>query len=102
MPTFIMLTRVSPDAATSPQGLEYLEKEAMKHIRSDCPEVEWLHSYAVLGPYEYVDIFNAPDIETATKVSTLIRTYGRAYSEIWAATEWGKFKEMIKGLPHAA
>lgn len=69
MATFVMLTRVSSDAARSP---------------------------------DYLDIFTAPDIETATKISTLIRTYGRAHSEIWAATEWSAFKEMIHGMPHAA
>jgi uncharacterized protein with GYD domain len=102
MATFIMLTRVSPDVTRSPQMLEELEKRAMEHIRADCPEVKWVHSYALLGPYDYLDIFTAADIETAIKVSTLIRTYGRAHSEVWAATEWSKFKEMLHGMPRAA
>ncbi len=102
MSTFIMLTRILPNSAVSPQTLEQLEKAAMKQIRAECPDVEWLHSYAALGPYDYVDIFNAPDIETAAKVSMLIRAYGNGRCEVWPATEWGRFKEMIRGMPHAA
>lgn len=99
MSTFVMLTRISPEALDSPKSLEHLERSAMSHVRAECPQVKWVHNYALLGPYDYLDIFNAPDIETANKVSALIRTYGHAQSEIWAATEWENFKEMIHTLP---
>ena len=33
MPTFIMLTRLNPDAVRSPRGLEQLERDAMKRVR---------------------------------------------------------------------
>lgn len=102
MATFIMLTRVSPEAVKSPLSLEKLEQDAMQHIHTECPGVEWCHSYALLGPYDYLDIFNAPDIETAAMVATLIRAYGRAHSEVWAATEWSHFKQMLHALPQAA
>jgi hypothetical protein len=50
MLTFVMLTRLSPDAVRSPQTLEELERNAMERVRRECPEVEWIASYAILGP----------------------------------------------------
>jgi uncharacterized protein with GYD domain len=99
MPLFVMLTRVSPEELRSPESLRKLERKAMDHIRKRLPEVKWLHSYAVLGEYDYLDLFEAPDIESAAKVSVLIRSYGHAYSQVWPATEWARFKEMIRALP---
>ena len=88
MATFIMLTRLSHEGLKSPGSLADLSREVMDHIRKNCPRVTWKASYVVLGPADYVDIFTAPDIETATKVATIIRTFGHATTEDWAATEW--------------
>ena len=68
MPIFVMLTRLSPEAVRSPAALEQLERQAMDRVRQQCPGVEWLGSYAILGPCDYLDIFRAPDIETAARV----------------------------------
>jgi uncharacterized protein with GYD domain len=102
MPTFIMLTRLSHGSLTKPDELEALEKQAVGRIGNECPEVEWLSSYAVLGPCDYVDVFQAPDIETATKVSTIVRTFGHAQTEIWAATEWQRYKDIIRDMSSTA
>ena len=99
MTTFIMLTRLTAGSLRSPQSLEELEQQVKERIRSECPQVQWHASYAILGPWDYLDILEAPDIETATKVSTLVRTFGHAHTEVWAATEWRRFKEMIRDLP---
>lgn len=98
MLTFVMLTRLSPDAVRSPQTLEELERTAMERVRKECPEVEWISSYAILGPCDYLDIFRTKDVETAAKVSTLVRTFGHAQTEIWSATEWSSFKEIVRQL----
>jgi uncharacterized protein with GYD domain len=99
MPTFVMLTRLSSDAIQSPKSLEELEHRVMERVRSECPQVEWIQNYAMLGPYDYLDIFRAPDIDTAFKIGTLVRTFGHAHTEVWTATEWGKFKDMVRHLP---
>ena len=96
MLTFVMLTRLSPGAVRSPQALEQLERKAMERVRKECPDVQWVANYAILGPCDYLDIFRAKDVETAAKVSTLIRTFGHAQTEIWTATEWDRFKEIVR------
>jgi uncharacterized protein with GYD domain len=99
MPMFVLLTRLAPEALRSPKTLEKLEREAMRRVRAECPEVEWVNNCAVLGPYDYLDIFRAPDIETAAKVATLIRVFGHAHTETWAAVEWDRYKAIIRDLP---
>ena len=98
MQTFIMLTRLTPGSLQSPRTLEQLEHKVMHQIREACRDVEWISSYAVLGPCDYLDIFKAPDTDTATKVSALVRTYGHAQTEIWGATEWSHFKDIVRSL----
>ena len=98
MQTFIMLTTLEDASIDSPQMLERREKEVMDHVREHCQGVEWIASYATLGPYDYVDLFRAPDVETALKVSTMIRTFGHARTEVWPATEWRRFKEIARSI----
>lgn len=98
MATFIMLTKLNSNAIRSPRKLEELERKVVERIRKDCPGVKWLSSYAVMGPYDYLDIFSAEDGDTALRVSTLVRTFGHAQTEIWPAAEWDRFKELVRTL----
>jgi uncharacterized protein with GYD domain len=101
MSTFIMLTRLSHEGLKSPRALETLGKAVSQRIKSECPDVEWIASYAVLGPADYLDVFSAPNIETATKVATIVRTFGHATTEVWGATPWKDFLGMVRDLPPA-
>jgi len=99
MPAYVMLTQVASDMLGSPRSLETAEHNVMAAIRADCPTVKWMQSYAVMGPYDYMDVFQAPDNDTATRVSMLVRTYGRGTSQVWPATEWNDFEKMIEAMP---
>lgn len=96
MATFIMLTRLSPEAVSTPKFVDKLEKKVADRIHRNCPEVKWIGSYSVLGPYDYVDIFEAPDGDSATKVALLVRSFGQAVTETWVATPWDRFVALAK------
>ena len=98
MATYVMLTRLSPEALARPESVIDLNRQVEDRIKRECPGVRWLANYAVLGPCDYLDIFEAPDAETATKVSLLVRSFGHATTETWLATEWDRFVELAKGL----
>jgi uncharacterized protein with GYD domain len=91
-----MLTRLGHEAAKSTNSLITLSHRVAERVRSDCPEVAWKASYVILGPADYVDVFEAPDIETALKVAGIVRSFGHASTEIWAATKWDDFVAAIE------
>ena len=97
MTTFVMLIRIPPNIDRSPRTLEGIERATMDRIRSACPSVIWGKSYAALGRYDYLDVFQAPDIETAMKVAVLIRAYGHAETEVWPVVEWDRFQQSVLG-----
>lgn len=101
MPVFVMLTRLAHGTLRAPEALEDLERRVMERIRADCPDVAWISSYAVLGPYDYLDLFRADGLEDAMKVATIVRTFGHASTEIWGATEWQRFKDLVRELAPA-
>lgn len=98
MPSFVLLTRLSPQALHQPRSFETLERHVAEQVREHCPEVKWLHSYALLGPWDYLDVIDAPDLEAATRVSVLVRSHGQAHTEIWPAMGWPEFKAVLRSV----
>ncbi|MDP2344386.1 MAG: GYD domain-containing protein [Deltaproteobacteria bacterium] len=99
MSAFVLLTKLNPGVVADRETFAGLEHAVMAQVHSECRGVEWIASFAVLGPYDYLDLFEAPDVETATKVALIVRLYGHAETEVWPATEWRRFKEIVHELP---
>ncbi|SCZ53100.1 GYD domain-containing protein [Thiohalomonas denitrificans] len=101
MQTYVMMTRLNHSVLDAPENLENLEHQVKERIQESlgADGLEWVASYAVGGPYDYMDVFRAADNDAAIKVSTIVRTFGHAQSEIWPAADWGHFKEMTRDLP---
>lgn len=98
MPSYVLLTKISPESMPAPDRLKKLEQEVKERIKKHCPQVKWVSNYAVLGPYDYLDIFEAPDDLTAGKVATLVRSFGHATTETWSAIPWEKYRNMVGEL----
>ena len=102
MPHYVMLTRLTPAAVKTPADLKKLEAAVADRVRKDCPEVKWLNSYAILGPHDYLDIFEAPDEEAAVRVVMIVRSFGHAQTETWTAVPWDRFESLISTILIAA
>lgn len=98
MPTYVMLTKLAPEALNRPEAVTELNKQVEDRIRQECPTVKWIGNYAILGACDYLDIFEALDADTATKVCLLVRSFGHATTETWLATPWDRFVELAKNL----
>lgn len=95
MQTFILLTRLVREEVHPTFNLQTREKAVVAKIKEFLPDVAWISNYAIMGPWDYLDVFEAKDTETAAKVSMLVRHYGGAHTEVWPATPWKDFELSI-------
>ncbi len=98
MGTYVLLTKISPESMSPPGKLTKLEAQVQNAVKKHCPQVKWLSNYAVLGPYDYLDIFEAPDDVVAGKVATIVRSFGHATTETWPAIPWAHFETILSDL----
>ena len=94
METYILLSRMTTTAAQDLAAFEELNERVTQRLEEEGVEVHWLAHYTVLGPYDYIDIFEARDNEEAAKVALVIRSFGHAVTEVWPAVPWDRFAEI--------
>ena len=70
----------------------------MGTVKTLCPEVKWLSHYAILGPYDFMDIYEAPDEETAHKVSLISRAEGAVTVESWGALPYDRYLGLLEQI----
>lgn len=91
MATYIILSRVSPEAFDDPKHFPKLAADVAAKIKSDCPGVTWKDSYATLGRFDVVDIVESDDPKQVKKAAMIIRAYGHSTTETLSATPWKEF-----------
>jgi uncharacterized protein with GYD domain len=96
MPTFVLMTRISTEQLNDARDRRATGKRWLNKVQTACPQVKWLAHYALLGPYDYMDIYEAPDIETATRVSLISRTEGALSAESWQAMPYDGFLKLLE------
>jgi uncharacterized protein with GYD domain len=94
MPTYIMLSRLTD------QGAETI-KENPGRIQAVAKELEQfgvkvLAQYAVLGPFDFVNVIEAPDNMTVARVSAELSARGTVRIQTLPAAPIGEFVAKFK------
>ncbi|UCG60677.1 MAG: GYD domain-containing protein [Candidatus Zixiibacteriota bacterium] len=104
MKTFVMMTKIAPRDADLIEVTSKLKAHSrdsvawLEEINKQCPEVKVLAHYAILGPYDFMCIYEAPDEKTAAKMSLLSRARGAFQVESWHAIPSREISELVEGL----
>jgi len=98
MPVFVLMTKLAPDSMHDARGRQAVGRDWMQKVKAACPDVSWLSHYALLGPYDYMDIYEAPDLETAHLVSMISRSEGAVTAESWQAMPWDEHLRLMASL----
>ena len=104
MKTFVMVTKLAPQHIDPVDVAHVMMDRAcggtawQNKIKEKCPEVRFLAHYALLGNYDFMDIYEAPSEEIAAKVSIITRANGAFQVESWPAIPSAHFAEIIGEL----
>ena len=94
MQTFVLMTKLSPELTSKLKQSKQIGHIWLDQVKEKCPEVNFIAHYALLGKYDFMDIFEAPDAETAAKVSLISRKEGASQAESWTAIPYKRYVEL--------
>jgi uncharacterized protein with GYD domain len=91
MATYVILSRLSPQAFKDPRELKNLADAVKTRLRADCPGVTWKESWVTMGRFDVVDIVESDDPMQVERAAMIIRAYGHSATETLPATPWKEF-----------
>ena len=83
MPTYVMLTNLTAEGVRTLKNNPNRVTEVNKEVEAIGVKVQ--AQYAILGPYDFVTIVEAPDDKTMAKVSVELGSRGTMKSQTLAA-----------------
>ena len=98
MQTYILLTKLAPEVSKKMKERGAIGHSWLDQVREKCPDVKFLAHYAILGQYDFIDIYEAPDNETAAKVSMISQANGALQAESLTAIPYKRFVELTKTI----
>jgi uncharacterized protein with GYD domain len=89
MPTYILLSNLTA------QGVQTLKSnpDRIREVNSDIEELgaKVLHQWATLGPYDFVNVVEAPDTATIARVSVALGARGSSKFQTLSALSIDEF-----------
>lgn len=98
MQTYVLLTKLSPDVTRQMKDRGKIGKTWMDQVKEKCPEVKFVAHYALLGQYDFLDIYEAPDEEIAAKVSMISQANGALHAQSLSAIPYRRFIELTQEI----
>ena len=98
MATFVLMTKLAPSSLADAKTRESMGREWMETVKNKCPEVKWLEHYMLLGAYDFMDIYEAPNEEVAAKVSMITMSKGAVKAETLPAVPYKRYLEIINEI----
>ncbi len=98
MGTYILLTKLSSESLGDLHKRKNIGRKWFEAVKAKCPEVKWIEHFALLGPFDFMDIYEAPGEEVAAKVSMITMAKGAVKAETWPALPYKRFLEVAKEL----
>lgn len=95
MATYVILTRISPEAMKDPKDFKILAEKVGARIKSETPGVRWRTSFATLGRFDVVDIVESDDPKQVARAAMIIRALGHGVTETMSATPWKEFIDSL-------
>jgi uncharacterized protein with GYD domain len=102
MSVYVLMTKLGPRVLEDKRGRKQVGKEWKALVEKICPGIKFLSHYALLGPYDFMDIYEAKSDEDAIKVSLLSRASGALVAESWPAQPYDKYIELATAVEKAA
>ncbi|MDQ7083379.1 MAG: GYD domain-containing protein [Aquificota bacterium] len=98
MPVFVMLTTLTDEGAKTlknkPSRIKEVDREVTERFG-----VKILAQYAVMGPYDFVNIIEAPDNDTVVKMAIELNSRGTIRTLTMPAIEIDRLVKDLEEMP---
>ena len=96
MAMFVLMTKLSPEVTHDMKKREAVGKSWKSRVKDKCKGVKFVSHFALLGPYDFMDIYEAPNEEAAAKVAMITLSMGALKAETWPAIPYSRFLRLAK------
>ena len=98
MQTYVLFTKLSPEATKQMKSRAAQGRAWLDQVHEKCPEVKFVAHYALLGSFDFLDIYEAPNDEVAAKVSMISMQNGAFHAESHPAIPYKKFLDLAEEI----
>lgn len=98
MPIYTLMTKLAPETLRHLDSKKEMGRAWYDKVKENCPGVKWLHHFALLGPFDFMDIYEADSDAEAAKVSMITLSQGAADAQNWPVIEYKEYLKILKDL----